>query len=79
MLYTAKSEEDDVAQIFIDWLEIDVQYIYDNFLKPKKEMIFTVKDEKRYNTGTICHICGKGKFDEGSKNEIKVRDHCNLT
>ena len=46
MLYTAKSEEDDVAQIFIDWLEIDVQYIYDNFLKPKKEMIFTVKDKK---------------------------------
>jgi len=56
------SEEDDVAQIFIDWLEKDVQYIYDNVLKPKKETIFTVKDEKRYNSCIICHICGKGGF-----------------
>jgi len=55
------SEENDVAQIFIDWLEKD------NALKPKKEMIFTVKDEKRYNTCMICHICGKGGFDEGDK------------
>ena len=77
--YTAMSEEDDVAQIFIDWLEKDVQYIYDNVLKPKKEMIFTEEDEKRYNTCMTCHICGKGGFNEGDKNKMKVRDHCHLT
>ena len=27
----------------------------------------------------FCHICGKGGFDAGDTNKMKVRDHCHLT
>ena len=44
--YTATSEDEDVAQIFVDKLEKEVQSIYKDH--PKKTMIFTKKDERQY-------------------------------
>ena len=73
--FTAESEDDDVAQIFVDTLEENIKQIYKQFKFPKK-MIFTKADAKMYSEATTCHICD-GEFSEGG--EIKVRDHCHFS
>jgi len=47
--YTAKNEDDDVGQVFVNKLEKIVKQIYQQFKFPK-EMIFTEKD---------CHLTGR--------------------
>ena len=47
VLYRAKSEDEDVAQIFVDKLEMDIYLIYQVFKKPKK-MIYTRKDKVKF-------------------------------
>jgi len=77
--YVAKSEEEDVAQIFLDWLENDVKAIFDNYFR--KEMIYGEKKETEYNASNRCHICGEGGFDRvhTDKGLLKVSDHCHFT
>src|SRR5271169_20717 len=75
VVFIAKSEDDDVAQIFVDKLRENIKQIYKQFKFPKK-MIFTKVDVKMYNDSTMCHICG-GEFSEGDN--AKVRDHCHLS
>jgi len=71
--YVAKSEDDDVANIFLDSLVKDVEDIYQQFLRKPKKMIFTAVEEEIFNSSTSCHICG------GQLGEDKVSDHCHLT
>lgn len=71
--YTAKSEDEDVAQIFVDMLEEEVKAIYKNH--PKKKMIFTNKDVVIFKNAKCCWLCGEA-FKMGD--EI-VRDHCHYT
>jgi len=63
VMYTAQSEDDDVAQKFIDMLEEDITRIYRVYLKyPKfkslEKMIFTESDEACFNAATESYICG---------------------
>ena len=74
--YTAKSPDDDIAQIFVDNLESDIKEIYNklnNKLKFHKKVKMTQKDKKDYENATHCHIC------KGELGEDKVLDHCHLT
>jgi len=57
-MYTAQSEDDDVAQKFIDMLEEDIKRIYEENLRFSKEMKYTKSDEVRFQAATECHICG---------------------
>src|SRR6266496_3160721 len=61
--YTAKSEDDDVAQIFIDTLERNIREIYNEFRFPKR-MIFTTEDARKYKDTGTCHICGGCEFSK---------------
>ncbi|XP_065652769.1 uncharacterized protein LOC136080089 [Hydra vulgaris] len=70
--FTANSEEDNVAQIFVDRLEEDIKKVC-NRINFKKDMIYTHENKKDFNEATECHICGE---DLG---EDKVRDHCHIT
>ena len=80
MSYTAKSEHDDVAQIFLEKLEKDLRDIWRiKKYKDPADMIFTEEDKRNYDKATKCHICGKDKFVEGSEQKNKVRDHCHLS
>ena len=72
--YTAKSEDEDVAQIFVDRLEKEVKSIYRDH--PNKKMIFTKRDRAIYEKSTSCWICDGGFTDE---KDCKVRDHCHYT
>src|SRR6218665_1773192 len=60
---TAKSEDDDVAQKFIDSLEENIKQIYiqSKFIK---EMIFTKENVRNFKTATLCHICGGDISDQ---------------
>ena len=72
--YTTTSEDEDVAQIFVDELEKEVKSIYKDH--PKKTMTFTKKDNYHYKTATRCWLCDKGFTNE---KDWKVRDHCHYT
>jgi len=56
-MYTAQSEDDDVAQKFIDMLEEDIKQIYEEHLRFPKKMKYTKRDEVRFQAATECHIC----------------------
>ena len=70
--YTASTDNEDVAQIFVNMLEEDVKSIYKSFGTPK-EMIFGVKEREEFDGATECWICG------GELGLDRVRDHCHLT
>ena len=70
--FTDKSEDDDVAQIFVDTLEEDIIEIYNEF-KFFKKMIFTKSDEACFNAADDCFICGQPLGTD------RVRDHCHLS
>ena len=76
VIHTAQSEDDDVAQKFIDMLEEDIKQIYRECLKCpkfKEKMIFTESDEACFQAATECHICGDELCED------HVRDHCHVT
>ena len=70
--YTASTENEDVAQIFVNMLEENVKSIYKRFDKPKK-MIFGAKEREEFDGATECWIC------HGELGGDRVRDHCHLT
>jgi len=70
--FTAESEDDDVAQIFVDKLEENIKQIYNKFKFPKK-MKFTKRDKARFNAADDCYICGEPLGTD------RVRDHCHLS
>ena len=70
--YTASTDNEDVAQIFVNMLEEDVKSIYKRFSTPK-EMIFGVKEREEFDEATECWIC------HGELGLDRVRDHCHLT
>ncbi|XP_022799901.1 uncharacterized protein LOC111337802 [Stylophora pistillata] len=71
--YIAKSEDEDVAQIFVNMLEEEVHRIYKNH--PPKNMIFTKNDAEIFEKATCCWLCEKD-FEKG---DTIVRDHCHFT
>ena len=73
--FTAQSEKDDVAQIFMNMLEQKVKEIYNKFLKFTKKMVFTQADAELYAATNTCHICERDICDPAEK----VKDHCLLT
>ena len=70
--YTASTENEDVAHIFVNMLEEDVKSIYKRFDKPKK-MLFGAKEREEFDEATECWIC------HGELGLDRVRDHCHLT
>jgi hypothetical protein len=53
--FTAESEDDDVAQIFVDRLIQDLKWIYEKY--PYKHMNLSKEEEEIFKKATICHIC----------------------
>ena len=77
--YTAKSDDEDVAQKFVDMLEADVKEISN---RPPKKMIFGQNDRVDFENATKCWIC-QGEFEgdgrRANESAKKVRDHCHFT
>ena len=70
--YIAESDEDDVAQKFIDSIERDLKKIFSKIDLIKKK-VMTDEEEKNFEVAVKCHICEKDLDGD------KVLDHCHLT
>ena len=69
--YSKKSNDDDVAQIFVNNLEETVKKIYNKFKCIK--MIYRKEDKDNYEKSTHCYVC------EDELGDDKVRDHCHFS
>lgn len=66
------------AKFFIEYIEADVKYLYDNFLcKNVCMMPLTVAEQQKYDDALTCYICGKEFGD--APNFQKCKDHCHFT
>ena len=70
--YLAKSEEEDIPQMFLESLESDIDKIYNKF-KFCKKANKSRKNQVKYDNATHCHIC------QEELGKDKVWDHCHLT
>ena len=77
VIFTKESEQDDVAQIFVNTLEENIRDIYQKF-RFQKKMIFGPEDQKVCEKSTHCHIC-KQPLTPDDKTNYTVRDHCHFT
>ena len=87
--YSKKSDDDNVAQIFVNSLDETVKKIYEKFKEPKK-MIFTDEDKENYEKSTHYYVCEKylgnikiynekkGKYIDTGRPD-KVRNYCHFT
>ncbi|XP_072046800.1 uncharacterized protein [Amphiura filiformis] len=71
---TKESEDQDVAQIFVETLEQNIKEIHQQF-KFQKKMIFGEQEREIYKKSTHCHIC-KDPLTPDDKDNYNVRDHC---
>ena len=70
--YTAKSEEKDVAQKFVNSLEKGIKNIHFQFRKAANE-IYSSEEQKSFRKAKERWICKKGFMDD------KISDHCHYT
>ena len=70
--FVKEFNDDDVAQIFLDTLEMNMKDIYTKFKFPKI-MIMTIHEKLVYDNSTLCHICS----EELGKD--RVREHYHLS
>ena len=63
---------DDIVDWFVDEV-INLENKKAFYLKKKKDIFMTEKDEEDYKNNNICRFCGKNIESD------KVRDHCHLT
>ena len=76
VMYTKRSEDEDVSQIFVEQierLEYDIRRLYHRYYKFPKKMFLTEEDLDKFDKATKCHICDKPLGKD------RVRDHCHLT
>ena len=73
VMYTKRSEDEDVSQIFVERLEHDIRRLYHEYYKFPQKMIYTEADKDTFNKASHCHIC------ENPLEADTVRDHCHLT
>ncbi len=75
VLYTAKSENEDIGRKLAEFLERELKPIH-KILKKATPIKMTVKDEKDFQDAKRCYACN-GYFS--AANSHKVKDHCHLT
>ena len=73
IIYTKKSEDEDVAKVFVEKLTEVTKGIYNDFYRRPKPLILTRTEQKSFDAAQICHICNH------ELKEDKVRDHCHFT
>ena len=81
VMYTKQSEDEDVAQIFVEMLEKDLKAVYAT--NGKAKMTLTPEEQKAFRHATTCWICEEALVKDQSQEDYKkkqpVRDHCHFT
>ena len=80
VVYTKKTDDEDISNIFVEKLEAITHKIYNDYYKKQITMKLTTQEQEEFNKATLCHICEK-EFSFGDKTGkmLKVRDHCHST
>ena len=73
IIYTKKSEDEDIAKVFVEKLTEVTKGIYNDFYLGPKPLRLTSAEQKSFEEANICHICS------GELKKDKVRDHCHFT
>ena len=80
IVYTKKSEDEDISEKFIKHLKIVTHSIYRKYYLNPKPLKLTYEEEKDFKSVKVCHICEQEFGDYEKAGEIfKVRDHCHFT
>ena len=80
IVYTKKSEDDNISEKFIKHLKMITHSIYRKYYLNPKPLKLTPEEEKDFKSAKMCHICEKELLVCKKKGEIfKVRDHCHFT
>ena len=80
IVYKKKTEDEDISKRFIKHVTELTCKIYKKYYKKPKTMIFNPRDQKDFQSATICHICEQDLFKDKETGQIlKVRDHCHFT
>ena len=73
IIYTKKSEDEDIAKVFVEKLTEVTKGIYNDFYQRPKPLRLTSAEQKSFEEAKTCHICNcELKKD-------KVRDHCHFS
>ena len=72
VLFTKTREEENVADIFVDMLEKEIDQVWSSEVK---ETIFSEDDRAKFEKARECWICQK-PFEGG---DDRVRDHCHFS
>ena len=73
IIYTKKSEEEEIPAMFVSKLEWITNKIYNDFYCRPIPLKLTKCKQEEFNRAEFCHICNK------ALNGDKVRDHCHFT
>ena len=73
VIYTKKSEDEDISKVFVEKLKEVTKGIYNDFYRRPKPLIMSPTEQKLFEEAVTCHICNK------ELREDKVRDHCHFT
>ena len=73
IIYTKKSDSEDIAAIFVSKLSWLTNKIYNDFYRRPIPMKWNMTKQHEHYSAAKCHICG------GELNDDKVRDHCHFT
>ena len=80
IVYTKKSEDDNISEKFIKHLKIMTHSIYRKYYLNPKPLKLTHEEEKDFKSAKVCHICEQefGVYEKTGE-IFKVRDHCHFT
>ena len=73
IIYTKKSEEEEIPAMFVSKLEWITNKIYNDFYCRPIPLKLTKCKQEEFNKAEFCHICNK------ALNGDKVRDHCHFS
>ena len=80
IVYTKKTEDEDISKKFIKHVRIITHSIYRKSYKKPKPLKLTSQEEKEFQLAKVCHICEQDlKVDKETGHIFKVRDHCHFT
>ena len=64
ILYTKKTPDEDVSEKFIEHVVKLTHKIYQDYYQKPKPYNLTDKEEKEFQSATICHICEEDLFTD---------------
>ena len=63
MVYTKKSEDENISEKFIKHLKILTHSIYRKYYLNPKPLKLTPGEERDFQSGKVCHICEQDLLD----------------